>query len=115
MLNKSSYTFLIAIDQDARLSRNDAVEFVNAIIQGLEVLPGGNVSKQFEPQFRRLLQENDYVVVIDKIKIAQKKADEVKDIMRDNVQQLGDNVKLLDEEVVPSALDIARTAYQVQE
>ena len=110
-MNKNGYIFLIAIDQDARLSRNDAVEFTNAIIQGLEVLPAGNISQKFEPQFRKLLQENDYVVVVDKVKLAQKKADEVKDIMRDNVQQLGDNVKLLDEEVVPSAIDLARNAY----
>lgn len=46
-------------------------------------------------------------MVIDKVKIAQQKVDEVKDIMRDNVQQLSENVKLLDEETVPNALEIA--------
>ena len=53
--------------------------------------------------------------MIDKVKLAQQKADEVKDIMRDNVKQLSENVKLLDEETVPNALEIARVAYDVQE
>ena len=39
----------------------------------------------------------------------------MKTIMRDNVQQISENVKLLDEETVPGAMDIANTAYEVQE
>ena len=47
--------------------------------------------------------------------MAQKKVDEVKGIMQDNVIAMSENTKLLDEETVPSALAIAETAYEVQE
>ena len=115
LCKKEGYAYIIAIDPDARLTRNDAVEFTNAVYQGMEPLLGGNVSKQFEPQFKNLISENNYIVTIDKVKVAQKKADEVKTIMRDNVQQLSANTKLLDEETVPGVQDIAQTAYEIQE
>ena len=50
---------------------------------------------------------------MDKVKLAQKKVDEVKDIMKENVVMMSENTKLLDEEVVPSTLELARTAYTV--
>ena len=35
--------------------------------------------------------------------------------MQSNVVMLSENTKLLDEETVPSALEIARTGYEIQE
>ena len=54
-------------------------------------------------------------MVIDKVKLAQRKADEAKVVMRQNVKIASENVKLLDEEVVPTAIELAARAYNVQE
>ena len=68
--NKQGYGYVIAVDVDARLTRNDAVDFTNTVYQGMEPLLGGNVAKQFERQFQNLLEQNDYIITIDKIKVA---------------------------------------------
>ena len=55
------------------------------------------------------------MVTIDKIKLAQTKVDETKSVMRQNVNTMSENVKLLDEEIVPTAIELAARSYNMQE
>ena len=66
----------------------------------------------FDQQFAKLLQEWDHIV-IDRVRLAQKQAEEVKDIMEGSLQT-GMKDRLLDEEAAPYKINTEGIAESMQ-
>ena len=69
--------------------------------------PDAAAAKKFKPELAQFVTNQSYLVREDKVAIAQQKVNETKTIASDNLKKLSQNNTEIEEELLPSAIEIA--------
>ena len=79
---------------------------------GNEIIPDTNLAKKFKRDLDVFVQERDYMVVQDKVAVAQVKVNQTKQIAQDNVTKMYENTKEIEDKLLPSSLDLVDEAKE---
>ncbi len=79
---------------------------------GKEIIPDSNLAKKFKRDLDLFVQEREYMVVQDKVAVAQMKVNQTKQIAQDNITKLYANSKGIEEQLLPTSLDLVDEAQE---
>lgn len=79
---------------------------------GKEIIPDTNLAKKFKRDLDLFVQEREYMVVQDKVAVAQVKVNQTKQIAQDNITKLYANTKGIEEQLLPTSLDLVDEAQE---
>ncbi len=77
---------------------------------GQQIIPDTSLAKKFKRDLDVFVQERDYMVVQDKVAVAQQKVYQTKQIAQENVTKLYENTTILEEKLLPTSLDLKEEA-----